>query len=250
MPDTTRNNTIPPPGQLPWPGRLFQLLELLVVFSPALLVIFVFQVFEIDQPMLYIGVIWVANIAMLTLIWIGVRMRGDAVGSVGLSVGRPGVADVGLTVLKSLPVFALAAAAFIFVPTLMAGFAEAPPEADMSMYDNALEGNLPLLLISLVGVYIVSSMGEEVVYRGFLITRLNAIFGGIGWLSTGAALVLSSVIFGVAHYQWGVTGMVQTTAMGAALGMCFLIFRRRLWPLILAHAYMDTLLFVQLYLGG
>lgn len=43
-----------------------------------------------------------------------------------------------------------------------------PEGADMSGY-NYLQGNLPMLLLALAGVYVVSSFGEEVIYRGFLI---------------------------------------------------------------------------------
>jgi membrane protease YdiL (CAAX protease family) len=37
--------------------------------------------------------------------------------------------------------------------------------------------------------------------------------------------------------------------MGVALGAAYLWVKRRLWVLILAHAYMDTLLLVQVYLA-
>jgi membrane protease YdiL (CAAX protease family) len=35
--------------------------------------------------------------------------------------------------------------------------------------------------------------------------------------------------------------------MGMALAIAYVVTRRNLWSLILAHAYMDTLLLVQLY---
>jgi hypothetical protein len=43
--------------------------------------------------------------------------------------------------------------------------------------------------------------------------------------------------------------MVQTTLMGLALAVSYLVVRRNLWVLVLAHAYIDTLLLVQLYAG-
>ena len=48
---------------------------------------------------------------------------------------------------------------------------------------------------------------------------------------------------------WGVMGIMQTTFMGLALGISYLLVKRNLWVLILAHAYMDTVLMVQMYLG-
>ena len=71
--------------------------------------------------------------------------------------------------------------------------------------------------------------------------------GGGAW-ATRAAVAASAIVFGLAHFDWGVVGMVQTGFMGLALGTSFLILRRNLWVLVLAHAYMDTLLLVQLYL--
>lgn len=50
----------------------------------------------------------------------------------------------------------------------------------MSMNNKVFEGDLPLQLASLILVNIVSSFGEEVICRGFLIARLSAIFGGRG----------------------------------------------------------------------
>lgn len=45
-------------------------------------------------------------------------------------------------------------------------------------------------------------------------------------------------------------GIGQTGFMGLALGVSYLIVGRNLWVLILAHAYMDTILMVQMYFAG
>ena len=45
-------------------------------------------------------------------------------------------------------------------------------------------------------------------------------------------------------------GVAQTTFMGLALGICYIKLKKRLWILILAHAYMDTILMVQMYLAS
>ena len=63
-------------------------------------------------------------------------------------------------------------------------------------------------------------------------------------------MILSAIIFGLIHYKWGPMGMVQTGFMGLVLGICYIKLKRRLWILVLAHAYLDTILMTQLYLGG
>lgn len=103
-----------------------------------------------------------------------------------------------------------------------------------------------MLLLSLAAVYVVSSFGEEVLYRGFLITRLAEI-GKQGRAAWWLATMANAVIFGLAHFGWGIVGMVQTTFMRLALGLAYLVTKRNLWALILAHAYADTLLLLQIY---
>ena len=228
--------------------KTIQWLEIVIVFLPVVLVIVMFRLSGTNNPMLFIGAIWITNIVMLSLIWLGIKLRGDSLDSIGLSFKKASISNIVWTFLKSIPIFVFAAIAFIFVPIVMASIVGVQSGADMTKY-NYMQGNLPMLLFSLSGVYIVSSMGEEVVYRGFLITRLQTLFGGEGKIAVFSALILSSMIFGLAHFEWGLTGIVQTAFMGAAFGIAFLLTKRRLWPLILAHAYMDTLLFVQLYLA-
>ena len=118
----------------------------------------------------------------------------------------------------------------------------------MSGY-NYLQGNLPMLILSLAGVYVVSSFGEEVIYRGFLINRIAELGAGGKWAWRWAVLT-SAVVFGLIHFSWGPIGMVETGFMGLALGMSYLLLKRNLWITILAHAYMDTILMLQMYLGA
>jgi membrane protease YdiL (CAAX protease family) len=227
-------------------NKFLQLLEIGIVFSPILVVIAAFRMMNIENPMVFVAAIWVANVTMLGLIWLGIRLRRESWTSVGLRFERPSIATVGWAILKSIPIFMFAIAAFILGSFVMANVVGIPDGADMTKY-NYLRDNLPMLIVSLAGAYVVASFGEEVVYRGFLISRLQSLFGGESKTAVVAALIISSIIFGFAHFEWGPMGIGQTTFMGAALGISFLITKRNLWPLVLAHGYMDTLLFTQLY---
>ncbi len=105
-----------------------------------------------------------------------------------------------------------------------------------------------MFLLSLALVYIGSSFGEEVVYRGFLINRISEI-GNRSKPMLFIAIIISSLIFGLAHFQWGIVGIFQTSFMGLALCTAYVLTKRNLLVLILAHAYMDTILLLQLYLA-
>jgi membrane protease YdiL (CAAX protease family) len=217
-------------GEILSRNKSAQLLEIAIVFSPALLVFGTFRMISTDNPMLFMAAIWVANAIMLGLVWTGIRLRGESWRSIGLCFGALSISNIGWTILKSIPILVFAIAAFIFGSIVMANVVGIPEAADMTKY-NYLRGNLPMLLFSLAGVYVVSSFGEEVVYRGFLITRLQGLFGGQSKTAAIAAVVLASLCFGFAHFEWGAMGIGQTTCMGAALGVSFLLTKRNLWRL-------------------
>ncbi len=225
-----------------------QVLELLAVFLIPVVFIGITQLFEDPHPFLVQAIIALAMILMMGTIWLGLHLRGQTWRHFGLTFGRCKCKQVAVAVLQSIVVFVAALAAFILGTIVVQNLVGNPQGADLSAYDS-LRGNLPLLLATLASVYVTASFGEEVIYRGFLMTRLAELFGNdkAAWR---LALILSSIIFGLIHYQWGVTGIVQTGFMGLALGMAYLMVRRNLWVNILAHAYMDTLLIVPLYFSS
>lgn len=235
-------------GAAKQPLRARALLELAVVFSPPVGVLLLFQAIPVENPLWFVLAVWLANIAMLLLIGVCIARRGDTWSSIGLPLGSPSLRQILIAVGKSLAFFLMAVSAFVAATILMANLVGIPDGADLSKY-NYLRGNPGMFALSLLGSYIVASFGEEVVYRGFLITRLEELLAATGRGRHLAALVLSSLIFGMAHFEWGLTGIVQTTAMGAALAFSFRLNRGVLWPLILAHGYMDTLLLTQLFLA-
>jgi hypothetical protein len=201
-----------------------------------------------DGPVASIGAVWAANLLMLAAIYAGLWSRGQNWGHLGLHLGPLTWKPICSAVLKSLPVFAVAIIAFAAGAVLMANLVGMPEPADMSKYDY-LHGNLGRTLLALVSVYFVSSFAEEVIYRGFLITRIRELFE-YRRLGTVCAVVLSALIFGLVHSDWGLAGMVQASCMGIALGASYLIVQRNLWVTILAHVYMDTILILQMYFSA
>lgn len=222
-------------------------LEIVSVFAVAGLVLVGGLTLVGDDPLRFQGLVWVANVCMLGAVWLNLRRRGEGWSAIGLARGPFSGRGLWRAVWKSVLVFAAAMLAFGLGAVVMAMVLGRPEPADMSGY-SYLSGNLPMLAIALIGVFIASSLGEEVVYRGFLITRLESLGGG-GKASTRVAVVVSSVIFGLIHFAWGPMGIVQTFFMGLALAVSFLRLKRNLWIVVLAHFYMDAILLVQMYLA-
>jgi membrane protease YdiL (CAAX protease family) len=122
------------------------------------------------------------------------------------------------------------------------------PAPDLAKYD-AIRGNLKLFLFVTPGAMITGGFIEEFVYRGMMFDRLARVVGGGGRRTAPAVALLCGVPFGLAHFQWGIGGVVATAVMGSVLGLMYLATRRNLWPLVFGHALLDFLLLLQVYLG-
>lgn len=230
-------------------NRLIKLVEILFLFVVAFTIIKLSKPFVKDDLILKQASVWVANIAMLVVVWLGLRLRGESWKDFGLTFKSISLKEGFKTFLWSFLVFILAIVGFIIGSIIMANITGVPEgSADMSGYAY-LKDNIGMLILSLIGVYIVSSFGEEVIYRGFLINRISQL-GLNKKKGIWVAVVISSLVFGFVHYEWGAMGVAQTTFMGLALGICYIKLKKRLWILILAHAYMDTILMVQMYLAS
>lgn len=227
---------------------LFKLGEIFLLF--VIVIAFVGLILPLagDNLILKQFVVWIANILMLIFVWAGMRLRNENWSDLGLTFRSISIREAMKVFLLSILVMILALAGFIVGSIIMANITGIPEGTSMSGYDY-LKDNIGMLLLTLGGVYIASSFGEEVIYRAFLINRISEL-GQNTKKATIAAVLFSSIIFGLIHYEWGPMGIVQTGFMGLALGICYIKLKKRLWILILAHAYLDTILMLQLYLAS
>jgi membrane protease YdiL (CAAX protease family) len=92
-----------------------------------------------------------------------------------------------------------------------------------------------------IGVaWLAAGFGEEVLWRGFLMDRLERLAGlrGRAWL----VLAVQAVLFGLPHAYQGMGGVVVTASVGLLLGWIRLRQRGNLWAVIIAHATVDTVM--------
>jgi uncharacterized protein len=101
---------------------------------------------------------------------------------------------------------------------------------------------------SLLVIWTFAAFGEELSYRGYLLTRGADILGGSN-LAYFVAMILVSVLFGFGHYYKGPSGVLDSTYSGLVLGTAYLLSRRNLWAPILAHGIADTLALFVVFMG-
>jgi len=124
-----------------------------------------------------------------------------------------------------------------FVIEPITGLFWPPPAAPK--FANEIAGNVKVALLALLVVWTFAAFGEEISYRGYLLTR--AADGGrrsitAYWLG----IVLVSVLFGYGHYYKGTAGIIDSGIAGLILGAAYMAADRNLWACILAHGFIDT----------
>lgn len=118
---------------------------------------------------------------------------------------------------------------------------------DLSFF-RRLAGNPKLLVVMLLLVWTLAAFGEELVYRGFVMNRLADFGKGTkgAWV---ASLLVMSIVFGFAHYEQGITGIIDEGFMGFLLGLAYLACDRKLAVPIIGHGVQDTVDMILLFLG-
>ncbi|MCR9254318.1 MAG: CPBP family intramembrane metalloprotease [bacterium] len=162
--------------------------------------------------------------------------------------------SIGLVKIKSIPIFVLITllllTCFLFLPGIVqqviAMFLTIAP-ADYSFFEN-VQGNVGALIFWLLLSWVVGGFLEEVIFRGYLQSRLAQILGG-NKASIVIVVILQAIIFGLFHYYQGAAGMISTGFIALIAGV-FYAFYKNLWANIIAHGLLDTIGFIVIYSNG
>jgi membrane protease YdiL (CAAX protease family) len=111
-----------------------------------------------------------------------------------------------------------------------------------------ITGHAMVALRWLLIVWTFAAFGEEISYRGYLVTRAADV-GGRSKVAYWLAVLMVSVLFGYGHYYKGPAGVVDSGMAGLVLGTAYLLTGRNLWVCILAHGFIDTFGIVALFFG-
>lgn len=195
-------------------------------------------------PVLLDSVVPPAGIPLSVLaIWLILRWQGQTLAVVG--VRRPEM-GWGRALLLGVAGAGVLLAMSAWVYPWMRGPLGIPPQ-DQSGYA-VVVGNHRMLAIFLGVSWTTAGFGEELIFRGFLMSGLARVLGaGRGaWIM---ALVVANVLFGFLHWKTGWGGVLDTGLTGAILGGIFLLARRSIWAAYVAHALTNTIGFLLIYLG-
>jgi membrane protease YdiL (CAAX protease family) len=152
---------------------------------------------------------------------------------------RPHLARIGLDFTKpgKDALGGLGLAVLIGVPGIGVYLGGRALDLNVNVIPTALDTywwTVPILVLSAVR----AGVTEEIIVVGYLFNRLRA----LGW-GTWSIITTSALLRGTYHLYQGWGGFVGNVAMGFVFGWLYARFGRVL-PLVLAHIFIDTAIFV------
>ena len=123
------------------------------------------------------------------------------------------------------------------------------PPAAAPKGSNEIAGHVFVALKWLGTVWTFAAFGEEISYRGYLVTRAADV-GGRSKAAYWIAVFLVSVLFGYGHYYKGPSGILDSGVAGFIFGTAYLLSGRNLWTCIVAHGLVDSVGVIAAYFGG
>lgn len=90
----------------------------------------------------------------------------------------------------------------------------------------------------LLTAFTASGSAQELIFRGYLIPRFERLLR-----STWIAVLVTTVLFASFHVYQGTAGVIWAAAFGLVYAIAFCLLRR-LWPLCLAHAISNFILYL------
>jgi hypothetical protein len=111
---------------------------------------------------------------------------------------------------------------------------------------HSLMGNAAALPGMVATVIISAGFGEEVFFRGYIFERLSKLLGR-SQPALAATVLLSVVLFALAHYyDQRLPGVAQAAVTGLVFGGIF-AWRRQIWLVMVAHAAYDLVAVAMIY---
>lgn len=170
---------------------------------------------------------------LLALGWTSLALRGSSWRELGFRLGPQwrrwllvGIAaGLGMEMLEL----------FVTQPILVALTGKMPDLSEVA----AIKGDATLFAVALALTWTLAAIGEELVWRGYVLNRAAWLLGGGRW-GQALALAAMSLAFGLAHAYQGITGVTENALAGLMLGGLYLASGRNLLAPIIAHGITDT----------
>jgi uncharacterized protein len=207
-----------------------------IIFSIlAIAVVFVF-------PHLGVAPNFTYAVPVLLFIWLYLKRSKESFADIGFSFKRFEKKAIWIGTIAGIIIFCFLN--YVFFP-LLKKIVHLPP-ADLTGF-SAIRHNIPMYLFVLVMGWIIGGIYEEIVFHGFIFTRIEKMLGGK--YAAIISVLITGVIFGLYHIQLGAAGVINAFLAGLGYQLIMLRYKRNIWYSFFAHGIFDAIGITFIYLG-
>jgi membrane protease YdiL (CAAX protease family) len=182
------------------------------------------------------------TIPVLLLIWLMLRKTHESFATLGFSIKRFTWKAVLVGCITGAILFlCLQYAVFPLLDKLVP-----LKKADLSDFNGIRHNTTAYVFILLMG-WFVGGIYEEIVFHGYIFTRLQKLVPGKQALYI--SFICTNIIFGLYHFQLGLSGMLNAFFAGCVYHALMLRYQRNMWYAVFCHALFDTIGLTLIYLG-
>ena len=179
---------------------------------------------------------------VLLMVWLLLKVNKESFANLGFSFKRLEFKAVLTGAIAAVLLFIFLQ--YIFFPLLSKViFLE---KANLDDFKN-IRHNFPNYIFILIMGWLVGGIYEELVFHGYIFKGIENIIKSRTGLIT--SFILTNLIFGIYHFQLGISGMINAFIAGCAYNAMAIKFQRNLWYAVFTHAFFDTIALTFIYLG-
>ncbi|WP_053991643.1 CPBP family intramembrane glutamic endopeptidase [Mangrovimonas sp. TPBH4] len=180
------------------------------------------------------------SIPILLFVWIVLKYSNETFSDIGFSFKR--FKTNSILIGSLVAVVSLSFMQLVFFPILE--YFVTFEEPDIGLYDFIRDNKWQYFFTLIMG-WLIGGFYEEIVFHGFIYTRLEKMIQGR--YSTYISFVLTACIFGAYHFQLGILGLINALIIGTVYLLLFLFLKRNLWYSIICHGVYNSIVMTMIY---
>jgi membrane protease YdiL (CAAX protease family) len=179
---------------------------------------------------------------VLLVIWLALKKTRENFASVGFRFKKAGLKPLLIGAVAAVVLFAFLN--YVLFPLINKIVVLPKPNLDDF---GSIRHHLYNYLFILSMGWVVGGLYEEIVFHGFIFTRLEKMIRGRYVIPI--SFLCTNLIFALYHVQLGVSGMLNAFFCGCAYQALMIYFNRNMWYATFFHAFFDTIALSFIYLG-
>lgn len=181
------------------------------------------------------------TLIIFPMVWLCLKYFGENFSDIGFSFKAFNIKAVVIGSITALLILGFMQLIFFPVLEQLVTF----EDTDVELYSFIRKSKWNFAFILIIG-WIVGGFYEEIVFHGFIYTRLEKMIPGK--YAIVVSFLITSLLFGAYHIQLGPLGAINALIVGVCYHALFLYYKRNLWYSIICHGVYDTVVITLIYL--